>query len=378
MIFIPKKSIIGGTTKGYAMIELLSSFLLLEGFTPVSTNLGNYRIFLRRETGYITALLAYELRLGENPSPEAYHGLKDGALRLLKEKNLVEIHALFVLLTPDPGTAIAVTAGDRNAWVVDTNTKSLIITADRVEDFYGLKGKLNEFLDNPGKARAMLSEVQRNLDRTVQERQRAQTRTAANAFPWVTLIIIVVNLLVGGITLLYGDYATSYLDLDPVAIIRGGQWYRLFTYMYVHSGFTHYFNNMIMLYLAGQILEPTIGRGRYVLLYHLFGVIAGAGSLVYKLVVGSTVPSVGASGAIMGVLGILLYVSLRNLRAIGRGKYYRIFVLSLCALDSVYQGFAMPDVDNAAHVTGIAAGVIAALILEQVLRAKRAKKQGNG
>ena len=86
------------------MIEQLSSFLLLEGFTPVSTNLQSYRIFLRKETGYITALFAYELRYGETLAPETYASLRDGAYRLLQEKNLGEIHALFVLLTADPQT----------------------------------------------------------------------------------------------------------------------------------------------------------------------------------------------------------------------------------------------------------------------------------
>ncbi|MBP5222751.1 MAG: rhomboid family intramembrane serine protease [Lachnospiraceae bacterium] len=357
------------------MIELLSSFLLLEGFTPVSTNLENYKIFLRKETGHITALFAYETRYGEMPAPETYQSLRDGSLRLLREKNLEEIHSLFVVLTANPQMGLTVTQGDRNAWVIDTNTRGLYIAPDRVEDFYGFKGKLSDFLKDPGRAQATIAQVQTNLNRSVQERQRAQTRTAVNVFPWVTLIIILANLLVGGFCMMYGDYATSLLDLDPVAVLEKGQWYRLFTYMYVHGGVTHYVNNMIMLYMAGQILEPSLGRGRYVLLYHLLGVIAGAGSLLYKVVVGSTIPSVGASGAIMGVLGILLYISLRNLKNIGRGRYYRIFMLSLCAIDSVYQGFAVPGVDNAAHVTGIVAGVIAGLILESILRSKQ-KKQG--
>ena len=357
------------------MIEQLSSFLLLEGFTPVSTNLQSYRIFLRKETGYITALFAYELRYGETLAPETYASLRDGAYRLLQEKNLGEIHALFVLLTADPQTGMTVTGGDRNAWVIDTTTRALYIPPDRAEDFYGFKRKLNDFLQDPGRAQATIAAVQTNLNRSMQERQRVQQRSTRVAFPWVTLIIVLVNLLIGGVCLLYGDYATSLLDLDPVAVLEKGQWYRLFTYMYVHGGVTHYINNMIMLYMAGQILEPSIGRGRYALLYHLLGVIAGAGSLLYKVVIGSVIPSVGASGAIMGVMGILLYISLRNLKQIGNGRYYRIFMLSLCALDSVYQGFVVRGVDNAAHVTGLVAGVIAGLIVERILRAKYAKQK---
>lgn len=357
------------------MIEYLSSFLLLEGFTPVSTNLQNYRIYLRKETGHITALLAYELRYGETLDPQTCAGLRDGAIRLLKEKNLEEIHGLFVLMTADAQTGMAITQGDRNAWIIDTTTRTLYIAPDRVEDFYGFKGKLNEFLKDPGRAQATIAQVQTNLNRSVQERQRVQTKQATVAFPWVTLIIIVANLVVGGACLIYGDAVTGMLDLDPVAVLKGGQWYRLFTYMYVHGGVTHYVNNMIMLYMAGQILEPSIGRGRFVLLYHLLGVIAGAGSLAYKVYTASPVPSVGASGAIMGVLGILLYVSIRNLRSIGRGRYYRIFMLSMCALDSVYQGFFVRGVDNAAHVAGLVAGVIAGLIIEKTLRAKREKQR---
>ena len=180
-------------------------------------------------------------------------------------------------------------------------------------------------------------------------------------------------MLIGGVCLLYGDYATSLLDLDPVAVLEKGQWYRLFTYMYVHGGVTHYINNMIMLYMAGQILEPSIGRGRYALLYHLLGVIAGAGSLLYKVVIGSVIPSVGASGAIMGLMGIIVYISIRNVRFQQRGGINRIMILIFCVFCSIYQGFMVPGVDNAARIAGMADGIFAGLIWELMIR-RREKK----
>jgi len=78
-----------------------------------------------------------------------------------------------------------------------------------------------------------------------------------------------------------------------------GQFWQLFTYMFVHGSFSHIFMNMLMLYFIGPTVERTLGSYRFFILYYLSGVIGGIGWALLA----SHSYCVGASGAIMGILG---------------------------------------------------------------------------
>ena len=355
------------------MKEQLSSFLVLEGFTPVSTNIDDFLIFLKKETGHVTALFVMNVHPGEEFAEVHFKHLRDSALELLKSKNLPEIHYLFLTITPNVSQAIFATASDRNAWVLDSAKNELIISPGKAEDFYGMKGMLLYFLSDPGRADALLDDVRQNLNRVAEAKKKADEAKARESVPWVSIIIIAVNLLFIGLGLVFGESLYSALDLDPKAIFERHQWYRIFTYMYLHSGISHYLSNMVMLYLCGNSLEKGLGRGRYAICYHILGMLAGLGSLAFKVISGSDVPSVGASGAIMGLLGIVIYFSIRNLRFSKKGVMSRIMMLIFCVFCSIYQGFMLTGVDNAAHIAGIAAGIFTGFIWEMMTR-RRVKK----
>lgn len=358
------------------MNEYLSSFMMMEGFTPVNTNLRQFSIFLKKETGHVTAVFSYEIQPSEPVSELWYSTLRKSAMDSLIQAQFPEIHPLFLLITQDTVRAAEACMQDRNAWVINPVTRSLIIPTGHVEDFYGLKGRLGQFLQDPTKAYNSVNQMRMQYQARMQEEQRAQraqSRNRAAMIPWVSIGIAALNILIYGICFLTGDYYLPAFDLDPERILQGGQWYRVFTYMYLHSGPTHLFNNMIMLYVEGNVVEPAIGRWKYLIFYHLLGVLAGLGSLGYKYFIGTNVPSVGASGAIMGIMGILLYITIRNFRALRRGGS-RIFMLALCGVDSLYQGFYMKNVDNAAHVTGMLAGIVIGIIIDTAMRSRALRK----
>lgn len=355
------------------MKEQLSSFLVLEGFTPVSTNLDDFLIFLKKETGHITALFVLNVRDGEEFNEYRFRQLRDGALELLKSKNLPEIHSLFLTVTNDVPGAVAATESAPNAWIIHRSAYELVIPPDGAEDFYGMKGQLNAFLKDPGRAEALLDDVRQNLNRVAEAKKKADEAKAKEIIPWVSIVIMVLNLIVGGLCVYFGDSFFSALDLDPVAIFERHQWYRIFTYMYVHGSVSHYLSNMMMLYITGNNLEKPLGRVRFAIIYHILGMLAGLGSLAFKVMINSEVPSVGASGAIMGLMGIIVYITIRNLRfAKGRG-INRYLLLIFCVLCSIYQGFMIQGVDNAAHIAGMLAGIFTGFIWEMMLR-RRAKK----
>lgn len=156
-------------------------------------------------------------------------------------------------------------------------------------------------------------------------------------------------------------------------LVLKGEWYRLFTYQFLHSGIEHLVSNMLLLYFVGNFTERFIGRLRYVILYFGSGILAGLGSILYNgyVLTGrlsfqafsgtSGFPvCVGASGAVFGVVGAMLYLVL-----IHKGKLqdFSLLRLLLFIILSLYNGFVDTGIDNAAHVVGLAGGIILSMFL---------------
>lgn len=142
-------------------------------------------------------------------------------------------------------------------------------------------------------------------------------------------------------------------------LMNGERYYTLITSMFLHFGFSHLMNNMVMLLVIGYSLEPEIGKIRFLLIYLGSGLMGNLVSAWFDVSQGSYAVSAGASGAIFGIMGALLYVAIRNHGRVGeistRG-------LVLMAGLSLYYGFTAQGVDNAAHIGGLVSGFLLAVL----------------
>ena len=109
-------------------------------------------------------------------------------------------------------------------------------------------------------------------------------------------------------------------------------------------------NNMVMLLVIGYSLEPEIGKIRFLLIYLGSGLMGNLVSAWFDVSQGSYAVSAGASGAIFGIVGALLYVAIRN--------HGRVLMAGL----SLYYGFTAQGVDNAAHIGGLISGFLLAVL----------------
>lgn len=148
--------------------------------------------------------------------------------------------------------------------------------------------------------------------------------------------------------------------LFPVEVLADGEWYRLFTCMFLHFGIRHLGNNMVVLFFLGDNLERALGHVKYVILYVTSGLCASALSLAMMLRTGDFAVSAGASGAIFGVIGAMIYVLVRNQ---GRLEDLTAKRLIFMAALSLYFGFTSTGVDNYAHLGGLLSGILLAILL---------------
>lgn len=181
----------------------------------------------------------------------------------------------------------------------------------------------------------------------------------------VTALLILLNTLIFLIVEFTGGSENGQHMLECGAvyaplIIEQGQWYRMIISMFLHFGAPHLINNMLVLFVLGQRLEPVTGKMKFLLIYILGGLGGNLISLIWDMRTGNYSLSAGASGAVFAVMGGMIYVIIRHR---GRVADLNMKQMLLMAAFSLYFGFASGGVDNAAHAGGLLCGFIAAVIV---------------
>ena len=152
------------------------------------------------------------------------------------------------------------------------------------------------------------------------------------------------------------NYTLLLFGANLDVLTKGGDYYRLVTSMFLHIGIWHLFVNMYSLYVLGKEVENTLGRRKYLIIYLLSGI---AGSIL-SLAFNHNIICAGASGAIFGIMGAILYF----------GYYYRAYlgstiinsILPVIILNLII-GFLDTGIDNAAHIGGLVGGILLTMTL---------------
>jgi len=187
--------------------------------------------------------------------------------------------------------------------------------------------------------------------------------------PILTLILIALNVSI----FIYSYFSGSFdqiidsYGMKPEEVLSGRQLHTLFTSMFLHGGFLHIFGNMLYLWIFGDNIEDALGRPKFLLFYLLSGIVA---DLVYAFSdPSSMVPTIGASGAISGVLGayIVLYPRARVYTYLFPFGIFMIpaifflgfwFLLQVLSTSILLVAGAPSGVAYWAHIGGFVAGAV--------------------
>jgi rhomboid protease GluP len=305
---------------------------------------------LFRETEHKVYVLMLEQYRG-TVDVELYNRVREQAVFLAVTRFGKEVEVLHLILTADGMFAdglIEYVENNSGVWLMALDTGRLYVFENQPAKFDDLELCLEQGFQN-------------------EKHQDADTFTLTP----VNLCLVVCNIVYFVVIIAVNRSISAVYDTDIMLKmgalsydkIADGQLYRLITSVFMHFGFSHLFNNMILLTYIGCELEKRIGHMWYLLLYFTTGILGNVASLWYYHHIGSSVVSAGASGAIFGVIGALFVVLLCNHTETTNLSARRI---GFMVVFTIYYGLSTMGVDNAAHIGGLFTGVIGGFLLSKI------------
>ncbi|WKD25797.1 rhomboid family intramembrane serine protease [Pseudoalteromonas sp. KG3] len=188
--------------------------------------------------------------------------------------------------------------------------------------------------------------------------------------PWVTRSLIALNAII--FTLYFFNTTAFAMTLDlfamnPSKLSQGEHLWTVVTCVFLHGSILHLVGNMYFLYIIGDNLEDVLGHKKFLFWYMVCGLAASFASFIVQP--SSTIPSVGASGAIAGLFGMYLmwfrHASLTFMFIIYQKKLSAVWFFVIWLAINIFGMFAAPDgVDYGAHIGGFIAGLLIGFVLK--------------
>ena len=284
--------------------------------------------------------------------------------QILYLKKATDVDSICLVLTGNPEVEMSYgrdgnevkSYNDANVkyWLLDSRGKRIMVFENQPDDFCGIYSSMEEALNQ--------EDEDSNEDKGLIEKIKA--------IPLCTSLLILANVIyfifleINGSTL-EAKYMLDYGASNPEKVINGGEYYRLFTSMFMHFGLEHLLCNMFMLAILGSKIEKKIKSIRFLFMYISTGLIAGIISCSFLINDSAEAVGAGASGAIFGMLGVYIIVSMVELMTMPIEKraqafksgVSRVFIILILTLS---EAFVDRDVDVVAHVSGFISGIIIA------------------
>lgn len=330
-------------------VQGLQSFLKQQGFKKLKYD---SRIFWVREEEKVAALveiipewLPGQPRIATSKL-EAEANMVAGKLMVRLGKRVERLTLMLCRDLPDE-RELKDTLEYPDIWWVDCKAGRVLIYENQKTNFFGMKDGLEEFLQKWN----------------LMEKKQNQKEWNRMLQP-VTLSLVAINVVVFILMSLTGDTEdpsfmarSGAMTWDSIVVER--QYYRVFTAMFLHFGAEHLLQNMLVLLLTGTRMERALGKIRYLVIYLGAGLCSSLVSLLFTLK-GTGNVAAGASGAIFGIMGGILFLVLKD-KITGGRKYFAeigltgIIFMIACAAS---YGFFGAGVDNAAHIGGLIGGFL--------------------
>ena len=338
--------------------QQLADFLMEEGYREVPSSLPEFTIYFLMENNYVNVLHVISYQKNMYITEDQHLHMKEKIKLFFAEKGIKEVHILSLIICGDLNKASQFCTGDALTWVIDPYCNRLVIFENQVGEFYGMRNKLENF-----------------LNRLPDEAQNERPRDPARWIPYMTISLVAINVLIFIICTFTDDLLYNIGAFSARGFLEEKKYYRILTSIFLHWDLQHLAGNMLVLYYLGEVVEKHFGRVGYCLIYLVSGISGNFLSMQHELHMVSDIRSVGASGAVFGVMGALVIMVFRykgRLKQINMGRL--VFMIAY----SLYSGFTAGNVNNAAHVGGLAGGIVSASVVQlwELMKEKLSRNEG--
>ena len=207
-----------------------------------------------------------------------------------------------------------------------------------------------------------------NVTNDINEKTAKENKSYDNVFKpkkiIVTNILIVINVLVFILTTFKPELI--YMFANNLGLVKMGQFYRIITSAFIHANIFHLLCNMYTLFIIGSQVEQFLGKKKFIFIYFASAIMGSLLSLTF-----SSGFSVGASGAIFGLMGSLVYF----------GYHYRLYLSSIIKNQiiplivlNLFLGFMISGIDNFAHIGGLIGGYLSTMAVGASDKATRQER----
>jgi len=331
------------------IFEILASYFKARHFQSIPTDIDNVLMFAsyQKSSLYLINLIV----LGKDYvfDRERYDEYRKTTRAQFAHVNSDKVILLNILIVEDPSVIYEHVDYTPNLeddfvdvhWIVNSKEKDLIIPDKQLKSVLGLEKPMKELITTG---------IQEFYELTKMHKPS-----------YISLVFILINVVMWVIL----EYNGGSTDLETllrfgainVALIQvTGEYWRIFSSMFLHIGFAHLAYNVFALYIFGSRLEKYINIGQYVVIYIFAGLVGGFCSYGGSLLMGTNTVAAGASGAIYGLLGAILILSKASGQSIDGLNAYMMWLIFIFGI--VFSVIS-PSVDVFAHVGGFIGGLIA-------------------
>ena len=328
------------------VMKLIHYFVTEENYRPIIVNGVQNEIWLENLESDIP-LIRININYIHNEEQYKYDIRKADSIRKTIKKKTYSMKMNMLNLLVDVRDEVPDIESDKNIKTIKINKINDLKKNSFINEYFpNFNTKVQTKKSNMTDMFEMTDELN---NKTVEEDIALAKVFRNNEKPIVTMMLIFINVIVYLLSLvdyngILNNFANYYL------YVQNGEYYRLITSMFVHANILHLVSNMYALYVVGPIIEKYYGKGKFLLIYFGSGIIGSLFSVVL-----TNYASVGASGAIFGLFGALLYFGYKY-RATLDGFLRSSIIPTL--LVNLLLGFMIPGIDVSAHLGGLIGGLL--------------------
>lgn len=335
--------------KNILVMKLLHYFITEKNYTPIILQGVNDEIWLENmsEDYRIVRIVSGYIHNEEQFAFDVFKTKR--IVKKIKAKTLsFKVNTLSIFL--DLGDNVDKENKDNHNLIIDAKTEEDIKENKLLKDIFpDLENKMKYEEDGF----ELFAKITNDINKHNEEDATKIEKVFSSKKPYITYFIMMICILLYILPKLLGNYDQIIYDYGLIGeAVKNGDFFRLITSEFLHASAVHLLVNMYSLYIIGTQIESFLGKKKYILIYLMSAVFA---SLLSITLGDLTSISIGASGAIFGLLGSLLYF----------GYHYRVYlgnviksqIIPIIVLNLII-GFSIQGIDNFAHIGGLVGGVL--------------------